>query len=839
MKILLVSNGPIPNKSNNVVEGGGIRVWHLHNGLTANDIDCDIAVPKWAASEVSHNIISYDSFNHLFLISQDYEAVILNYAMGDIALELFQKLPEKIIRVADLYVPIHVEVMARNVPAHQMKEEALSFERSRILWEQTLLHSDIYLITSKEQRTYYYGLLSGLHIVNPENFDEIKMYEVPQAVIHSSSQNLERRKYNPSHLKILWWGAFYPWFDATKIGEIAAKLLDIGKSVEIQIVGAINPFVTYPHFKELAESQVEKLKNYPNITFIPWVNFSEREAIFRNADAVLIFNKIGAENEISWRTRLLDCIEFEIPILTNGGDPFGELIISNGGGFRVSAEPQDVVDLLISEGFEKSLEVASFGLKGMKTKFNSKTASKEFSSFLISEEFSATDWIKSRSIRQLNYEKNWKEKSSLDVRGKLIHAYHYYKRHGFYIFSKHLTKRVLFLIDVNVIANLFKKRFFTNIQLPGLNFVKAEGDSKGFVILLHQLDRSGAVLAGLDIFKHLSEFYQGKSYVITPSIDDKSLLYELENSRYNVILIDRFANIEPLFIQNDLMMNSAAVPQYWMRQVLKKIGTDNKVSFFLHENEPDLFLNKTVSKSIKSAIKANFRVFVPSVGTARKLTLHYGLGILSTVEKLRVSPAEKKALNYEPNAVDICVVGSTNDSRKRLLEILFAVHLAQESHNPATDRLITISFIGITDDPVGKELIRLAKSLLNPGSYRIFPKLPHAELLREIFKCNVVVSLSENESFGLYIAEAMSSGAVVLRTAVSGFEETVREGVNGFEVPPTIEGLANQLNYISNKNRFSNDEFKVMMENSKSLIKPFIDSQYTQISDFYLSEETE
>jgi glycosyltransferase involved in cell wall biosynthesis len=728
--------------------------------------------------------------------------------------------------------------MARNVPAHQMKDEALSFERSRILWEQTLLHSDIYLVTSKEQRTYYYGLLSGLHIVNPENFDEIKMYEVPQAVIHSSSQNLERRKFNPNHLKILWWGAFYPWFDATKIGEIATKLLEIGKSVELQIVGAINPFVTYPHFKELAESQVEKLKNYPNITFIPWVNYSEREAVFRNADAALIFNKIGAENEISWRTRLLDCIEFEIPILTNGGDPFGELIISNGGGFRVAAEPQDVVDLLTSVGFEKSLEVASLGLNAMKTKFNSKTASTELSSFLISEEFSATDWSKSRLNRKLNYERNWKEKSTVGFRVRLIHAYYYYKRHGFYIFSKHLTKRVLFMIDVNVIADLFKKRLFTNIQLPGLNFVKAEGDSKGFVILLHQLDRSGAVLAGIDIFKHLSEFYQGASYIVTPSIDDKTLLYELEDCGYNVILIDRFANIKPFFIQNDLMMNSAAVPQYWMRQVLKKIGSDNKVSFFLHENEPQEFLNKTVSKSIKSALKGNFRVFVPSIGTARKLTIHEGMGISSTVEKLKVSPAIEKALNYEPNAVDVCIVGSTNDSRKRLLDVLFAVHLAQKSHNPATDRLITVSFIGITDDPIGQELTRLAESLLSPGSYRIFPKLPHVEVLNEISKCNVVVSLSKNESFGLYIAEAMSSGAVVVRTAVSGFEETVREGINGFEIPATIEGLVNQLKYISNKDYFSNDEFKVMMENSKSLIKPFIDSQYAQISDYYFGQET-
>jgi len=167
------------------------------------------------------------------------------------------------------------------------------------------------------------------------------------------------------------------------------------------------------------------------------------------------------------------------------------------------------------------------------------------------------------------------------------------------------------------------------------------------------------------------------------------------------------------------------------------------------------------------------------------------------------------------------------------------VHLAQKSHNPETDRLITISFIGITDDPVGKELIRLAGLLLNPGSYRIFPKLPHAKVLHEISKCNVVVSLSENESFGLYIAEAMSSGAVVVRTAVSGFEETVREGINGFEIPATIEGLANQLKYISNKDHFSNDEFKAMMEYSKALIEPFIQSQYTQISDYYIGKETE
>jgi hypothetical protein len=147
---------------------------------------------------------------------------------------------------------------------------------------------------------------------------------------------------------------------------------------------------------------------------MPWVKFDEREAVFRSTDAVLIFNKIGAENDISWRTRLLDCIEFEIPILTNGGDPFGELIISNGGGFRISAKPQEVVDLLISEGFEKSLEIASLSLKGMKTKFNSKTAAAELSDFFISEELRTTDWFKLRSIRQLNHEKNSKDKSKED-----------------------------------------------------------------------------------------------------------------------------------------------------------------------------------------------------------------------------------------------------------------------------------------------------------------------------------------------------------------------------------------------------------------------------------------
>jgi len=832
MKALVVSIGPIPGNGNSVVEGGGIRAWTLQQGLVSNHIECDIIVPDWAISNANQNLPSFKTFNELLFFAQEYDVVILNYAIGDIGLQLFRQLPDSVIRIADLYVPIHVEVMAREVSEFHLKTEMLNYERSCRVWEDTLKSSDIFLVTSREQKHYYLGLLSGLHVLNPLNFSKTPMIELPQAIVNIESTKksalLERKK----NLNIVWWGGFYPWFNAEKIGKLAALLEEKESKIQIQIVGAINPFITSNTFLNHAQRSLETLKNFPNISITPWVNYEDRSSIFQNADAILSLNKKSSENEISWRTRLLDCVEFQTPILTNGGDPFGEKIISSGGGFHISENPEDIANFLLAPSFEEALQSASVALGQFKKLNNYQIASTELSAFLKNSNFKNSDWAKIRATRSHDLLEMNRKRRILLIRNTSHLAYIYLRRHGLYIFSKHAIKIILRFLSLRANFWLKLESFLLNSKKRR---VKNSVSSKKFVLLLHQLDRSGAVLVALDIYAELVKHFLGNLLILTPTINDESLLFEIEKRGFQIILLDSTSDIGEYLANSDLLINSAAVPTHWIHQCLKHLDQNrlSKGAFFVHENEPEHFLNRHTISKISRSVSRGLKVFVPSTGTSKQVDRLFGRNINAAVELLRVHRAPSKSSGYLPKEINICVVGPTNDSRKRQLDILLAVQQAQQESLKKNYRKITISFIGVTDDQIGCELKRLANQILIPGSFTILPRMPHHEILTEIGKCNVVVSLAENESFGIYIAEAMSSGAVVLRTRVSGYEETVQESLNGFGIEPKISMLAEKIIGLSDQNEISDQGLLQMMEKSKEIIRPYLESKYSHITDFY------
>ena len=195
---------------------------------------------------------------------------------------------------------------------------------------------------------------------------------------------------------------------------------------------------------------------------------------------------------------------------------------------------------------------------------------------------------------------------------------------------------------------------------------------------------------------------------------------------------------------------------------------------------------------------------------------------------MQVTKAERLSHAAKTEAIDIVLVGPTNDFRKRQLDVLISVHKAQIKvlDSKGTHRPIRVKFIGIGNDPTGNELKRLAEQLLMPSSYEIFGRLEKKKTLELISESNVVVSLSSNESFGLYIAEAMTTGAIVLRTNVSGHKEMLKDSINGFTLDGTIEDLAEKLLYISDTTKFSNEMFDQFMENSITIVEPYTEVNY-------------
>lgn len=76
-------------------------------------------------------------------------------------------------------------------------------------------------------------------------------------------------------------------------------------------------------------------------------------------------------------------------------------------------------------------------------------------------------------------------------------------------------------------------------------------------------------------------------------------------------------------------------------------------------------------------------------------------------------------------------------------------------------------------------------------------RLPHAAALEQLTDADVFVLPSYREAFGVAYLEAMSTGLVTIGIAGQGPEAFIRDGVNGFLVPPQdIPSLANRLEFV-------------------------------------------
>ena len=823
MKVLIISNGPVPENASSHVEGGGLRVWALAMGLISHGIQVKIAVPQGFAGQNSEFVVKYSSMQEVLQLGNDHDAVIYNYASGSDATYIFEGLRPGVMRISDSYVPIHIEVAARD--SGDVHVETESFIRDNSYWVKSLQEADAYLVASDEQELYYTGLLAGVRRLTPANYKEVPIIKLPLGCPDDSTPI--KRTSSDSKLNLLWWGGFYPWFDWTSLIELSDKLANEMPQTTLLIAGARNPFVTHAAFIDPVNDALRQLGEKSNVEILPWVEYSARREVFEKADAILLFNNQSPETKLSWRTRLVDAVEFGVPVISNFGDPFGNLILSNGAGLQVSTDPTSLTESIKREINAESLNSMRANMALLQTGLTWKKLAEPLAELLKSQ----TDL---RLIRgSYAYVTPHQEKNpfrfrfpNVKVKDTAIYVKLYNSPLRYIRWTKNHIKIFGF-------SSLIRK-IWTKLFGKGEENLSSENLSKEsvrpIVFVLHQLDRSGAPFVAIDIIEDLVKSKSRRLSVITGNPVDPSLKQKIISLDIEVIAIDAMESIMPKLHGCDVFVNSVAASRSWISEVLEYLKSDHLAHgyLFVHENEPEIFIDQIISKKIFEQQRINLSIFTPSFGTSKNLSSLYDLGIDSTIQPLRVTKAENITQATKTDAIDIVLVGPTNDYRKRQLDVLLSVHKAQTymvgSKNP--HRPITIKFIGIGNDATGNEIKRLADQLLLPGSFEIYNRLDKNKTLELIAESNVVVSLSSNESFGLYIAEAMTAGALVLRTNVSGHKEMLKDSINGFTLDGTIEDLAEKLCYISDTTKFSNEDLDNFMKNSMTIIKPYTDVNY-------------
>lgn len=134
-------------------------------------------------------------------------------------------------------------------------------------------------------------------------------------------------------------------------------------------------------------------------------------------------------------------------------------------------------------------------------------------------------------------------------------------------------------------------------------------------------------------------------------------------------------------------------------------------------------------------------------------------------------------------------IASVEKRRKSLLQV---GNLVPSKHNSDTLRAVArlrkrypdISLTVVGDGAERGRLEALTRELGLENCVTFLGRLPNQEALAEMAKAEIFVMPSYPEGFGIVYLEAMASGCVSIGTKGEGIDGFIRDGKNGFLVPP-------------------------------------------------------
>ena len=315
-KCLVLSSGPVPVPEHPIVEGGGLRCWGLAKGIKQNSPSTDVVVAyheshlKGVGTKKHQGIgVTTWSMDSIRDLLKDFDSVIVSYCMGDLSTVVADSLRPDQQLILDCYVPIYVEVSARN--SSDLNQEYYAFQNDIGRWAHVLRRGDLFLCASEAQKKYYQGVLSAVGRLNPATYGTTMILVVPYGIYRDDSPVA---RHNPigeltrgKRVKnILWFGGIYPWFDLRNLVE-AVAIVNHTTPVKLIIVGAKNPFNSHPDFLRRYDELVDFIKSkqaYKELVVLQdWVKFEDRADWYLNSDLVVVVNKEGEENKLAWRTR--------------------------------------------------------------------------------------------------------------------------------------------------------------------------------------------------------------------------------------------------------------------------------------------------------------------------------------------------------------------------------------------------------------------------------------------------------------------------------------------------------------------------------------------------------
>jgi glycosyltransferase involved in cell wall biosynthesis len=154
----------------------------------------------------------------------------------------------------------------------------------------------------------------------------------------------------PTDTVLLWGGGIWNWFDPCAVIRAIANISHTRQDIKLVFLASTPSHSTTTHLNvayaaDQAYALSRELGVYNCTVFFneSWVPYTERQNFLLEADIGVSTHFDTLETEFSFRTRILDYLWAELPILATSGDYFGELVQAHQLGLTVL--PRDVSQL--------------------------------------------------------------------------------------------------------------------------------------------------------------------------------------------------------------------------------------------------------------------------------------------------------------------------------------------------------------------------------------------------------------------------------------------------------------------------------------------------------------
>jgi glycosyltransferase involved in cell wall biosynthesis len=360
-KVLIITGDPVGKK----LAGPAIRAWNMATEISKKHEVTLLSLTSVEEVESGFSTIHVSPGDEAaFAPHEEWADAIVFQGHALLVFETLQQ-SRKVV-VVDIYDPMHLEQLeqGRELPRTQWENQVS--DATKVLNDQ-LRRGDFFLCASERQRSFWLGQLAGLGRINPQNYendpDLLGLIDIAPFGLSRVDPVHNRAALKGVHpgignddKLILWSGGLYNWFDPHTLIKAVADLTSRRPNVRLFFQGTKHPHPGVPEMEIVRTSRelAAELGVLDSSVFFndSWVDFDDRQNYLLEADLGTSTHHSHIETTFSFRTRILDYMWANLPMVVTEGDHFGDLVQEEKLGFSVKAG--DV------QGLSLALEAALF-----------------------------------------------------------------------------------------------------------------------------------------------------------------------------------------------------------------------------------------------------------------------------------------------------------------------------------------------------------------------------------------------------------------------------------------------------------------------------------------------